>query len=122
VAGQPAPAGIVRQRFHGRVFAVNQMIAWSTLPFGFGVLAPLSAAAFGPLLTPHGALAGTVGRVIGVGPGRGIALVYIVVAVAIAVLTLAGLRTRVLSGFDSDVPDALPDDLVGLEALRARGA
>src|SRR5262249_25122330 len=66
----------VPQRFHGRVFALNQMIAWSTLPVGFLVLAPLASRAFEPLLAPGGALAGPVGQVIGVGSGRGIGLVY----------------------------------------------
>jgi hypothetical protein len=110
----------VPQRFHGRVFALNQMLAWSTLPLAFGVLAPLATAAFQPLLAPHGALAGTVGRVIGVGPGRGIGLVYLVVALAVATLALVGLRRTVLSRFDRDVPDAIPDDLVGVQALRDR--
>jgi hypothetical protein len=35
-------------------------------------------------------------------------------------LGLVSLRTRVLSRFDADVPDALPDDVVGLQALEAR--
>jgi hypothetical protein len=110
----------VPQRFHGRVFALNQMVAWSTLPLAFGVLAPLATSAFQPLLAPHGALAGTVGRVIGVGPGRGIGLVYLVVALAVATLALVGLHRTVLSRFDRDVPDAIPDDLVGVQALRDR--
>jgi amino acid adenylation domain-containing protein len=110
----------VPQRFHGRVFALNQMIAWSTLPFGFLVLAPLAVRAFGPLLVPGGALAGTVGQVIGIGPGRGIGLVYAAVALLIAGLTAAGLRRSWLGRFDADVPDAIPDDLVGLQTMRQR--
>ena len=30
----------VPQRFHGRVFSLNQTISWSTLPIGFTLLAP----------------------------------------------------------------------------------
>ncbi|GAA2288350.1 hypothetical protein GCM10010149_38720 [Nonomuraea roseoviolacea subsp. roseoviolacea] len=30
----------VPQRFHERVFALNTLIAWSTLPLGFGLVAP----------------------------------------------------------------------------------
>ncbi|MBO3750156.1 amino acid adenylation domain-containing protein [Streptosporangiaceae bacterium NEAU-GS5] len=107
----------VPQRFHGRVFALNQMIAWSTLPLGFAVIAPLASATFEPLLRPSGPLAGTLGTVIGTGPGRGIALVYLAVALTIAALTALGLRTRILSTFDSQVPDAQPDDLIGLQSL-----
>lgn len=40
------------QRFHGRIFAINQMLAWSTLPIGFGVVAPLGTTLLEPLLTP----------------------------------------------------------------------
>jgi MFS family permease len=112
----------VPQRFHGRIFALSQMIAWSTLPLGFAVLAPLAVAAFGPLLAPHGALAGTVGRVVGTGPGRGIALVYVVVALAVAAATALAARTAVLSRFDAEVPDATPDDLVGVAELAGRRA
>jgi len=110
----------IPQRFHGRVFALNQMIAWSTLPLGFAVIAPLATSAFRPLLQPGGALAGTVGRVVGVGAERGIGLVYAVVAVAIAALTLLAMRRTILARFDADVPDAVPDDLVGLQALQER--
>jgi hypothetical protein len=35
------------------------------------------------------------------------------------VLAVVGLRLRVFARFDFDVPDALPDDLVGARAGRA---
>jgi amino acid adenylation domain-containing protein len=110
----------VPQRYHGRVFALNQMIAWSTIPLGLVVVAPLATRLFEPLLAPGGALSGSVGRVIGVGPGRGIGLAYLVLGLVIVLLVLALTRTRVLSRFDTEVPDALPDDVIGLEALAAR--
>ncbi|HEX6597443.1 MAG TPA: amino acid adenylation domain-containing protein [Acidimicrobiales bacterium] len=112
----------VPQRFHGRVFAINQMIAWSTLPIGFAVIAPLGSNLFGPMLEPGGALASTVGRVIGTGPGRGIAFVYIVSALAMLVVTLVALRLRIFARFDAEAPDALPDDLVGIQERRRKHA
>ncbi|WDZ83591.1 non-ribosomal peptide synthetase/MFS transporter [Micromonospora cathayae] len=112
----------VPPRFHGRVFALNQMVAWSTMPLGWGVIAPFASQALEPLLMPGGALAGTVGAVIGVGPGRGIALLYVVFGGCIALTALVSLRTRVLSRFDDEVPDAPPDDLIGIEARQARAA
>src|SRR6185436_2843115 len=36
------------QRFHGRVFALNTVLAWSTLPLGFAVLGPLLVRWFSP--------------------------------------------------------------------------
>ncbi|WP_214322210.1 non-ribosomal peptide synthetase/MFS transporter [Nonomuraea sediminis] len=110
----------VPQRFHGRVIALNTLIAWSTLPIGFGLIAPYGGAVFEPLVARGGPLAGTVGALIGTGPGRGIALMYLLFAVAIAAVALVATRVRALARFDADVPDALPDDLVGLQAVSAR--
>ncbi|MEU6413191.1 amino acid adenylation domain-containing protein [Microbispora sp. NPDC046933] len=110
----------VPQRFHGRVIALNTLIAWSTLPIGFGLVAPYGAQVFEPLLAPDGPLAGTAGTMLGTGPGRGIGFMYVCFAVAIAVIALVALRIRVLRRFDADVPDALPDDVVGYQALTER--
>ncbi|GAA1385271.1 hypothetical protein GCM10009639_07780 [Kitasatospora putterlickiae] len=111
----------VPQRFHGRVFALNTLVAWSTLPLGHGVIAPLGSAVFGPLMEPDGALAPVFGPLIGTGPGRGIALMYVLFGLAMLVLVAVGLRLPALARFDREVPDAEPDDLVGLRE-RARAA
>ncbi|MEV2265212.1 non-ribosomal peptide synthetase/MFS transporter [Nonomuraea africana] len=110
----------VPYRYHGRVFALNTLVAWSTLPIGMGLVAPLGAALFDPMLAPGGALASTVGAVIGVGPGRGIALLYLVCAVGMLLVVAGALRVGRLARFDTEVADALPDDLVGVETITAR--
>ena len=107
----------VPQRFHGRVFALNTLIAWSTLPLGFGLVAPYGSALLEPLLADGGPLAGTLGAVIGTGPGRGIGLLYLLCGLGVALLVLAGTRIRTLTRFDDEVPDAKPDDLIGIEQL-----
>jgi amino acid adenylation domain-containing protein len=106
----------VPQRFHGRVFSINQMITWSTLPIGFGLIGPFGANLLEPLLARGGPLAPTLGVVLGVGPGRGIGLVFVLAGLAMLVLAIVGLRLRVFARFDFDVPDAVPDDLVGARA------
>ncbi|MFJ8232962.1 amino acid adenylation domain-containing protein [Streptomyces sp. NPDC094448] len=111
----------VPQRFHGRVMALNQLVAWSTLPVGFLLIAPLGTAYLEPLMADDGALAGTVGAVLGTGDGRGIGLLYLLLAAGILLLGAVSLRFRALSGFDRDVPDAQADDLVGLAALTSDG-
>ncbi|MQY15424.1 D-alanine--poly(phosphoribitol) ligase subunit 1 [Streptomyces sp. RB5] len=111
----------VAQRFHGRVFALNTLVAWSTLPLGHGVVAPVGSAVFGPLMEKGGALAPVFGPLIGTGPGRGIALMYVLFGLVMMGLVAIGLRLPVLARFDRDVPDAEPDDLVGLRE-RARAA
>jgi hypothetical protein len=71
-------------------------------------------------MTRGGGLAGTAGAVLGTGPGRGIGLMYVAFALAITVITLTALRMPALARFDDEVPDAEPDDLVGIQALRRR--
>ncbi|MBB5078839.1 non-ribosomal peptide synthetase/MFS transporter [Nonomuraea endophytica] len=111
----------VPQRYHGRVFALNQMVAWSTIPLGVGVLTPFAERALEPLMLPGGALAGTVGTVLGTGPGRGVALIYVIFGLLIALLVAGALRTRVLARFDDHVPDATPDDLIGVARMKEAG-
>ncbi|NUR26266.1 MAG: amino acid adenylation domain-containing protein, partial [Catenulispora sp.] len=110
----------VPQRFHGRVFAVNTVIAWSTLPIGWALVGPAGSALLQPLMAPDGALAGSVGRVIGTGPGRGIGLLYLLLAIAITAVVLVAQRMPRTARFDDEVPDARPDDAFGVEAVRDR--
>ncbi|GAB3934725.1 hypothetical protein GCM10027614_08250 [Micromonospora vulcania] len=110
----------IPQRYHGRAAALNQMISWSTLPLGFAVVAPAATAFFEPMLMPDGRLAGSVGRLIGVGEGRGMAFVFLLCGLAIAVLVAVAARIRAVARFDTEAPDAVADDLVGVESLRHR--
>lgn len=110
----------VPMRFHGRVIAVNTLVAWSTLPIGFALVAPAGPELLQPLMDEGGALASSVGALIGTGDGRGIGLLYLVFGLAMAALVLISLCIPVLARFDRDVPDAESDDLIGLEALQAR--
>jgi surfactin synthase thioesterase subunit len=110
----------VPQRFHGRVLALDSLLSWSALPIAFGPVAAYVAVLLEPLLAPGGALAPSVGALIGTGigaaPGRGIALLYVLSAVAIALLAVGALRSG-LPRLVDDGPDAIPDDLIGLQAL-----
>ncbi|WP_066374227.1 non-ribosomal peptide synthetase/MFS transporter [Herbidospora mongoliensis] len=111
----------VPQRFHGRVFALNQLIAFSTLPIGYGLVAPYGTALFEPLMAEGGLLAGSIGLVIGTGEGRGIALMYVLFALVMASAVLVARFIKGLWYFDDQVPDALPDDLIGQEMLKGAG-
>ncbi|MER7335009.1 MULTISPECIES: amino acid adenylation domain-containing protein [unclassified Micromonospora] len=110
----------VPQRFHGRVFSLNQTISWSTLPIGFALLAPGASALFEPMLAPGGSLAGSVGAVIGTGPGRGIGFAYVCFGAALVLITLGGFAIRLLRRFDIEVEDSLPDDLIGAQEREKR--
>jgi hypothetical protein len=106
------------QRFHGRLIALNQALTWATLPIGFALLLPL-AGKLNPLLARGGALADTVGRVIGTGHGRGLGLAMIIFGLLMTVNAFVALGVKRLARLDAEVPDALPDDLVGARALTA---
>jgi MFS family permease len=93
----------------GRVFAVGMMITRSSLPLAYVVAGPLADKVFEPLLTASGPLAGTVGRLIGIGPGRGIGLLYILMGV-VTILTATGSylypRLRLV---EEELPDVMVD-------------
>ncbi|MEO3860359.1 amino acid adenylation domain-containing protein [Acrocarpospora sp. B8E8] len=110
----------VPQRYHARVISINQMLAMSTQPIGLAVQAWAAGLVFEPLLREGGALAPTVGALIGVGEGRGIGLLYLICGLAMAVTIVIALRHPALAHFDRDTPDAEPDDLAGLAELNAR--
>jgi DHA3 family macrolide efflux protein-like MFS transporter len=68
--------GKTPQEMMGRVLAIRRMLALSTMPLAALACGPLAERVFNPLLQPGGALAGSVGRVVGVGAGRGIGRMY----------------------------------------------
>ena len=110
----------VPQRYHGRVFALNQTITWSTLPIGFALMAPGATALFEPLMAPDGALAGSLGALIGTGDGRGIGLGYVVFGLMLVLITIGGFSIKLLRDFDTEVEDSLPDDLIGAQERERR--
>ena len=110
----------VPQRLHARVIAMNMVIALSTMPLSQALLSPLVVPAMEPLMQPGGLLAGTAGLIFGTGPGRGIALLYAACGLATVAVVAISLRLPRLARFDVEVPDALPDDVVGLQAWHSR--
>ncbi len=109
----------VPQRFHGRVLAINQAITWAALPIGYGLLAPFGSELLEPLMQPGGALAPSLGALVGTGEGRGMGAMCLLCGLAMLALVAIALRVRVLSRFDTDVPDSVPDDLLGAQAAHA---
>lgn len=91
----------------GRVFATRSMIAMSSLPLAFLVVGPLAEYVFEPLMANGGRLAGSLGRLIGVGPGRGIALMFMLFGLLMLLLVLAGTLYPRLRLVEDDLPDAI---------------
>jgi MFS family permease len=91
----------------GRVFATRRMIAWASLPGAYLAAGPLADRVFEPLMAEGGALAGSVGRIIGVGMGRGIALLYIVLGTLSVLAVVAAYSYPRLRRVELELPDAV---------------
>jgi MFS transporter, DHA3 family, macrolide efflux protein len=92
----------------GRTYSLQRVIATAGQPVAALLAGPLAEYVFGPLLVQGGPLAGSLGRVIGVGPGRGIALLFIVLGGLTYVALAWGWSNPRLRNLEDDLPDALP--------------
>jgi DHA3 family macrolide efflux protein-like MFS transporter len=92
----------------GRVFAIRRTIAGIAFPLAGASAGPLADRVFKPLLMPGGALADSVGRVIGVGPGRGAGLMFMMFGVLtlLSVAVVYGIRR--VRNVETELPDVLP--------------
>jgi len=95
----------VPSHLQGRCFAIQRVLAEAAMPIGYCLAGPLAEQVFEPLLMPHGALASTVGTLIGVGQGRGLGLMFIVLGLAMSLVALAAFSVPALRQVD-DLPDA----------------
>jgi MFS family permease len=93
----------------GRVFSVRRMIAWSMMPLAYIVAGPLADRVFNPLLLEGGALADSVGQLIGVGPGRGTGFMFIIVGAVSILVAAAGYLNPHVRNVEDELPDAMPE-------------
>jgi MFS family permease len=87
----------VPAHLQGRVFAFRDMVVRSALPLAYVVAGPLADRVFEPLMSENGALAASVGQLLGVGRGRGVALMFVIfgtLTMAAALLALLSPRVR----------------------------
>lgn len=96
----------VPPELQGRVFSLQRMVTMSALPIAFAAAGPLADRVFEPLLAPGGALAGTVGRVLGTGEGRGIGLMFQLLGLALILTALVGWLYPRLRNLERELPDA----------------
>ncbi|WP_049573720.1 MFS transporter [Nonomuraea sp. SBT364] len=90
----------------GRVLGAVRMLTQAATVLTYLAAGPLADRVFEPMLAPGGALAGSLGQVIGTGPGRGIATIFLLTGAALVVLApLAFLQPR-LRRVETELPDA----------------
>ncbi|MPZ27127.1 MAG: MFS transporter, partial [Micromonosporaceae bacterium] len=97
----------VGHELQGRVLATNLMLALVMQPLGFLIAGPLADDVLGPLVEEGGALAGTVGQVIGVGPGRGMALLLVCAGLLLTAWGVLGFCYRPMRLLEDGLPDAV---------------
>lgn len=92
----------------GRCFAIQRVLSEAAMPLGYCLAGPLAEHMFEPLLAPDGALAGSLGLLIGTGPGRGIALMFIVLGVLMMLVAIGAYTVRSIRRVEDDLSDAPP--------------
>ncbi len=90
----------------GRCMSMLRMTGEASLPLGYLLAGPLAEYVFEPALMPGGALASSVGSVIGVGPGRGLGLMFVVLGLAMSAIAAMGYAMRSVREIDRALPDA----------------
>ncbi len=93
----------------GRTFAVQRMASWSSRLLAYLVAGPLADGVFEPLLAADGPLAGSVGRIVGVGPGRGIGLLFVVTGALVMLASIVGYLYPRLRLVEDELPDVVAD-------------
>jgi len=95
----------VPPELQGRCFALQQVLATAASPAGYCLAGVLSERVFEPLMAPGGALAGSVGALIGIGPGRGIGFMFIVLGALMMGAAAIGSCVAAIRRVD-ELPDA----------------
>ncbi len=91
---------LVDPAVQGRVFAVRRLVVTSARPLAFLLAGPLADRLFEPWMEPGGALAGSIGAVLGVGQGRGIGLFFMCMGLAALAALAVSFRYRPLLELD----------------------
>ena len=101
----------------GRVFSVRRMIAQFTAPIATIIVGPLVDYVMQPAMNPGGALASSVGRMIGVGAGRGQAFVFVLTGLFTIIFSVAALANPRLRLVEDELPDVEVVEQKEMEAV-----
>lgn len=102
----------IDNRQQGRVWSIISMITYLGSIIAFAVAGFLADQVFNPLLTADGALAETVGRVIGVGAGRGIAFMFLLSGCMLSVIAVWIWRNRPVRSLEALEDQAIPPPVI----------
>ncbi len=97
----------VAPEVQGRVFALRRMLAVSLSPIAYIISGPIIDRGLEPLMATDGALAGTVGVIIGTGTGRGIALAFMIMGLLLFLNNLISYLNPRIRNIEKEIPDAV---------------
>lgn len=89
----------------GRVFALRMMLNTAAFAVAYALGGPLADKVFEPFMATDGAIANTIGKVIGSGPGRGMGLMFIVVGIFALFTALSAFAYPRLRRVEIELPD-----------------
>ena len=89
----------------GRVFSVRRTISQAIAPVAILAAGPLADSVFEPLMAADGALAGSVGSLIGTGPGRGVGLMYLAAGALTVLIAAVGYALPRIRNLETELPD-----------------
>ena len=89
----------------GRVFAVQGALQTSMRPLGYLAAGPLADRLLEPALLPGGALADSLGWLVGTGPGSGMGLMFVGTAVLGTLMSLSGYLLADVREVETRLPD-----------------
>jgi hypothetical protein len=96
----------VARDVQGRVFSLRIMLVTLSFTLAFSVAGPLADRFFEPLLSSSGALASSLGMILGTGEGRGIGLMFVFVGIVAMVTAMSGFLSPGLRNVENELPDA----------------
>lgn len=99
----------------GRIFSLRVALGMGAMSLGVLSGGPLAQHVFEPLMADGGALASSVGQILGEGEGRGMALMYVLTGLILIALVVASALTRSLRLLE----DILPDQAVAMEESKS---
>lgn len=85
----------------GRVWSIISLISQLGMAIAFGVGGYLADKIFNPLLVPGGALASSVGALIGTGAGRGIGMMFVISGLFVSIIAIVIGKLKTLKELDS---------------------
>lgn len=99
----------------GRIFSLRVALGMGAMSLGVLSGGPLAQHVFEPMMADGGALASSVGQILGEGEGRGMALMYVLTGLILIALVVASALTRSLRLLE----DILPDQAVAMEESKS---